>query len=105
MTMSCSVSSCLCQGTCLPGSYRTRQSSACSPPIAWSRTPSTNSHESRPFHVRKGLVFVRAGVYTEVPLATGRRHRFHGEMLVEHDSLAVDPRLSLLRERGQYPIG
>src|SRR5256714_6734055 len=55
MNITCSVSSCACHGTCLPGWYSTRQSSTCSPPIACRRTPSTNSHGSRPFQVRNGL--------------------------------------------------
>src|SRR5207244_9257422 len=86
MNITCSVSSCACHGTCFPGSYRTRQSSTCSPPIACRRTPSTNSHESRPFQLRNGLDF-DSGFDAKETLAAVGRHRSHREVLVEDDPL------------------
>src|SRR5437868_1999558 len=103
MNMTCSVSSCLCQGTSFPGSYRTRQSSTCSPPIAWIRTPSTNSYESRPFQVRNGPGASVIG--GEEPRAAVRRDRPNRDLLVEDDPLAVAPRLGLPLERSQHPLG
>src|SRR4051794_16167888 len=106
MNITCSVSSCLCHGTCLPGSYRTRQSKTCSPPIACSRTPSTNSHESRPFHVRNGREAAAcSGIDTEVCRAPVRGDGLDRDLLVEDDALAVPARLALLGERGEHAIG
>src|SRR3954467_6914545 len=98
MNITCSVSSCLCQGTCLPGAYCTRQRSTCSPPIACSRTPLTNSQESRPFHVRDGRDSAVSGLDTEVPLASVRRDRCQRDLLVVDDPFAVTPRLRLRGE-------
>src|SRR6476620_9488256 len=105
MTISCSVSSCLCHGTCLPGAYWTRQSRACSPPIACRRTPSTNSHEARPFHVRNGRDSPGSGFDTEESFTAVRRDGLDGDVLVEDDPLSVTARLSLLRQLFEHPVG
>src|SRR5436305_13931254 len=99
--ITCSVSSCLCHGTCLPGWYCTRQSRTCSPPIACSRTPSTNSHESRPFHVRNGDDAV-SGIDVQEAGAAVRRHGLHREVLVEDNPLAVAFRLPLRLQRLEH---
>src|SRR6185312_17524534 len=91
-------------GTCFPGSYCTRQSSTCSPPIAWSRTPSTNSQESRPFQVRKGRAPVASGLDTEVPFAAVRRDRGERDLLVVDDPLAVAAGLLPRRKRREDAI-
>src|SRR5215207_3872316 len=93
MNITCSVSSCACQGTCFPGSYCTRQSRTCSPPIAWRRTPSTNSNDSRPFQVRNGLETL-SGIDAEEAGALVRGERLHRDVLVEDDALALAARLS-----------
>src|SRR5438874_10609260 len=105
MNITCSVSSCLCHGTCLPGSYCTRQSSTWSPQIAWRRTPSTNSHESRPFQVRKGREPVVSSLDTEEPLTAVRRDGRKREVIVVDHPLAFAARLLLRREGREHAIG
>src|SRR6476661_10284911 len=102
MNITCSVSSCACHGTCFPGLYWTRQSSTCSPPIACSRTPSTNSNESRPFHVRKGVV---SGIDVQEPGPAVRGDGLHRQILVVDDSLAVASRLALRLDCGENALG
>src|SRR3978361_1210756 len=96
MNITCSVSSCACHGTCLPGSYLTLQSSTCSPPIAWMRTPSTNSNASRP---SRGRGAEDPAIGGEERLAGVRRERLHREVLVEDDALSVPYRLALRLDR------
>ena len=107
MNITCSVSSCLCHGTCLPGAYCTRQRSTCSPPIACRRTPSTNSHESRPFQVRNGRDSGAAQASTpKNPAPPFARERLDREVLVEDDALAVAASArGLLGERGEHAVG
>src|SRR3954463_4303285 len=101
-SITCSLSSCACHGTCLPGSYVTRQSSTWSPPIACRRTPSTNSHESRSFQVRKGEA---SGIDVQEAGAAVRGHGLHREVLVEEDPLPVALRLALGLDRGEHTLG
>src|SRR5258708_32009295 len=102
MNITCSVSSCWCHGTCLPGSYCTRQSSTCSPPIAWRCTPSTNSHESRPLQVRNGLA---SAIDVEETGAVVRRQRSHRNVFVEDHALSVAPRLRPFLNRSEHALG
>src|SRR5438034_10388002 len=103
IAMTCSVCSWLWSGTCFPGSYVTRQSRICSPPIACSRTPSANCHDSTPFHVRNGDG--ASAIRLEKALAGGRAHRTDGQLLVEDHALAVAARLVLRVERAQDSLG
>src|SRR5207248_1036535 len=106
MNITCSVSSCLCHGTCLPGAYWTRQSSTCSPPIACRRTPSTNSHESRPVQVRNGReAEACSGIDSEVRGAAVRRDGVDRQVLVEDHALAVAARFALLGEGEEDSVG
>src|SRR5439155_19485512 len=102
MAMTCSVCSWVWSGTCFPGSYVTRQSRICSPPIACSRTPSTNCQASTPIHVRNG-VGVSVIRLEEAPAAV-RAHRPDRKLVVEDDALAVATRLLLSVERAQDPL-
>src|SRR5437763_8619228 len=102
--ITCSVSSCLCHGTCFPGSYRTRQSSTCSPPIACSLTPSTHGHESRPFHVRNGRDSRTSWLDTVEPLAAVGGDGRQRELTVEDHVLSLALRLLLRRERREDPV-
>src|SRR2546428_2814137 len=103
IAMTCSVCSWLWSGTCFPGSYVTRQSRICSPPIACSRTPSANCQASTPFQVRNGVEASAIGL--EEPLAAVRAHRPDRDVLVEDDALSVAPRLLLAVQRAQHPLG
>src|SRR3954453_20796903 len=101
MNITCSVCSCACHGTCLPGSYRTRQSSTWSPPTAWRWTPSTNSHASRPDQVPNGR---GSGIGAEEVLAAVLGDGLQGQVLVEDYPLPLAPRLPLLLERGEHAL-
>src|SRR5439155_7356144 len=87
----------------LPGSYWTRHRRTCSPPTAWIRTPSTNSYDSRPFHVRNGPR--ASGIGREEPLAAVRGQGLDRDRLVEDDALAVARRLLPRLERPQHALG
>src|SRR5256885_636750 len=91
IAITCSVSSWLWSGTCLPGSYVTRHSRICSPPIACRRTPSTNCQASTPFQVRNGDE--ASAIRVEEAFAAVRAHRPDRDRLVEDDALALAPRL------------
>src|SRR3954451_21656787 len=99
--ISCSVCSWACRETCLPGSYCTRHSSTWSPPIAWSRTPSTNSNASTPFQVPNPDSGIDA---PEGPAAVGAE-RGDGDLLVVDYALALATRLALLAQRPQHALG
>src|SRR3954453_10406467 len=100
--MSCSVCSWAWRGTCLPGSYRTRQSRTWSPPTACRRTPSTNSNASTPFQVLNGEP---SGMDAPVGLAAVRAQRLDEDLLVEDDPLAVPAGLAVGLERPEHPLG
>src|SRR4051794_2189589 len=100
MAMSCSVCSWGWRLPCLPGSYCTRQSSTWSPPMACSRTPSTNSNASTPFHVPNPESGIDA---PERPAAIGAE-RGDGDLLVVDHPLALAARLAPLLQRAQHAL-
>src|SRR6266550_2049558 len=102
IAMTCSVCSWLWSGTCFPGSYVTRQSRICSPPIACSVTPSTNCQASTPFQVRNGVAI--SAICLEEAFAAVRAHRPDRNRVIEDDALAVAPWLLLSVERAQNPF-
>src|SRR3954452_24090017 len=97
-SITCSLSSCACHGTCLPGSYCTRQSRTWSPPIACRRTPSVISKASTSFQVRKPDA---SGIDAPERLPAVRADAGDRDLLVEDDALALAPRLALGIEGAQ----
>src|SRR2546428_7177273 len=102
IAITCSVCSWLWTGTCFPGSYVTRQSRICSPPMACRRTPSANCQASTPFHVRNGVAV--SAICLEEALAAVRAHRPDRKLVVEDDALAFAPRLLLSVECSEDPL-
>src|SRR4051812_31884646 len=97
--ISCSVCSCACRGTCLPGWYCTRHSRTWSPPMACRCTPSTNSNGSTPFQVENP-----SGMDPPERLAAVGAQRPDRELLVVDDALALAARLGLRLERAQHAL-
>src|SRR5436305_14671964 len=88
ITMTCSVCSCECSGTCLPGSYVALQRQTCSPPMARRCTPGRNSVAGTSFQLRNG-----PAPTSDADHVAQRRglvgHRHHADLPVEDDRLAL----------------